>query len=88
MLGAEIPLINEFKYLGFTLDPLLNWNTHMESRIRKACMTFGQCRAAIGRTYGLSPKSTLDVTKIVLPTLINGAVVCGKLLKSKLPFQN
>jgi len=72
LFGREIPTVTEFKYLGLNLDDKLNWNSHLEKRTKKACMTLGQCRRAIGKTWGLTPKSAL--LAIVLPAFSYGAV--------------
>lgn len=74
--GKKLALSPSWKMLGLLFDSKLNWGPHLESRITKACMVFGQCRRAIGRTWGLSPKCTLWMYEmIVLPVLTYGAVV-------------
>lgn len=75
LFGTEIKLVSEFKFLGLTLDCKLSWKPHLEKRIKKACMTFGQCRRAIGRTWGLTPKAVYWLyTAVVRPILSYGAV--------------
>lgn len=54
--GKELNLSSSWKVLGVTFDSKLNWSSHLESRVAKSCRIFGQCRRAIGRTWGLSPK--------------------------------
>lgn len=84
LFGELIPFVNEFKYLGLTYDCKHNWNSQVNTRTRKACMTLGQCRRAIGRTWGLSPKCAHWLyTMIVRPTLTYGAVVWWKKAKQK-----
>ena len=74
--GQVLPLSNSWKILGVEFDNKLNWGRHMELRIKKACMIFGQCRRAIGRTWGLSPRCVLWLyTMIVLPTLCYGSII-------------
>lgn len=75
LFGGEIPTVNEFKYLGLNIDSKLNWNSHIEKRTKKACMTLGQCRRAIGKTWGLTPRSAYWLySAIVLPAFTYGAV--------------
>lgn len=75
LFGKDIALVNEFKFLGLTFDNKLNWNSHINQRIRKACMAFGQCRRAIGKKWGLSPKSVHWLyTSVVRPLLSYGAL--------------
>jgi ribonuclease HI len=75
LFNKDISLVNEFKYLGLTLDCKLNWRRHLELRIQKACRTLGQCRQAIGRVWGLSPKVVHWLyTAVVRPVLSYGAV--------------
>ena len=74
LFGCDIDLVDEFKYLGLTLDHNLNWKSHIEKRTSKACMILGQCRRAIGKKWGLSPKSVHWLyTMIVRPILTYGA---------------
>jgi hypothetical protein len=44
------------KYLGVILDKKLDWKAHLENRMRKACIAYWQCRRAVGKTKGISPK--------------------------------
>jgi hypothetical protein len=49
-------LMDQVKYLEVILDKKLEWKAHLENRMRKACIACRQCRCAVGKTCGLSPK--------------------------------
>jgi ribonuclease HI len=88
LFGGNISLVSEFKFLGLTLDCKLSWKLHLEKRIKKACMTFGQCRRAIGKTWGLSPKVIHWLyTTVVRPTLSYGAVAWWQKAQEKTVIQ-
>ena len=55
--GHDLVLSEQLKYLGLLIDKKLNWGPHIDYRVKKSCMTYGQCRRAIGQKWGLSPKS-------------------------------
>jgi hypothetical protein len=74
--GEALTLDDHVKYLRIILDAKLNWGLHVETRIKKACMAFGQCRRAIGRTWGLSPKNIRWIyIMIIRPILTYGCHV-------------
>ena len=54
--NVEIEWVDNFKYLGVTLEKSLNWKIHVEKTAKKANMVMAQCRKIIGRKYGLKPK--------------------------------
>jgi hypothetical protein len=45
-----------FFRVGVILESKLNWNIHIDNRIRKASKACWQCRRAIGKPWGLKPK--------------------------------
>jgi hypothetical protein len=49
-------MTDQVKYLGVILDKKLDWKAHLANRMRKACIAYWQCRRALGKTGGLSPK--------------------------------
>jgi hypothetical protein len=68
--AQEIELKKEVKYLRVILDSKLNWNSHVETRLKKATIVLWQCRKAIGRSWGLKPKVVYWIyTAIVRPIL-------------------
>ena len=74
--GSEVHVSDEVKYLGVILDSKLNWSAHIELRIKKACMAFGQCRRAIGKNWGLKPEHIHWIyNTIVRPILAYGCLV-------------
>lgn len=76
LLGKDIPLMHTFKVLGVLLDDKLNWGAHIKEKTLKACTTFGQCRRAVGKKWGLRPSSIHWIyTAVVRPSLSYGALV-------------
>ncbi|KAG5683506.1 hypothetical protein PVAND_012780 [Polypedilum vanderplanki] len=74
--GKVLQLSPSWKLLGLEFDSKLSWSLHLENRISKSCRILGQCRRAIGKTWGLSPKCSLWLYEmVVLPVLTYGAVV-------------
>ena len=51
----EIEWVDNFKYLGVTLDTKLLYTNHVETISKRAMMTLAQCRRQIGRNWGLKP---------------------------------
>jgi hypothetical protein len=49
-------MTDQVKYLGVILDKKLGWTAHLENGMRKACIAYWQCRRAVGKACGLSPK--------------------------------
>jgi ribonuclease HI len=74
--GHNLVLSDQLKYLGLLLDRKLNWGPHIDFRVKKSCMIYGQCRRAIGQRWGLSPKSVHWLyTMVVVPVLTYGSIV-------------
>jgi len=67
---SNVSVTDQVNYLGVILDSKLNWSAHIDWRVKKACMAFGQCRRTIGKSWGLKPKYIHWIyTAIVRPTL-------------------
>ena len=76
LFHTPIPFSDKVKYLGIILDKTLNWSKHLEYKTNKACITYWQCRRAVGRTWGLSPRAVLWLyTAVIRPMLCYGAIV-------------
>jgi hypothetical protein len=45
---TELRMTDQVKYLGVILDKKLDWKAHLESRMRKACISYWECRSAMG----------------------------------------
>ena len=55
LYGQELEYVKEIKYLGLTLDDKLTWTKHIQNTTIKATNCFMQCRAMMGKTWGLTP---------------------------------
>ena len=73
----------ESKYLGVTLDSELNFNEHVEEKIKKAKAHLFLISKSIGKLWGPSPKLTKwAFTGMVRPMLSYGAIVYCKTLEN------
>lgn len=74
--GVEVPLKEEVKYLGVTLDKKLTWGAHLDSVTKKATKSLWATRQLLGKTWGLKPKMTYWIyTQMVRPIILYGALV-------------
>ena len=74
--GTEIEYVEDFKYLGVTIDNKLSWTTHMKNQVNKAQMALVTGRRMIGHRWGLHPKQVEWLYKtIVRPILTYGSIV-------------
>ena len=74
--GSELVCVDQVKYVGVIMDSRKTWSAHIDSRIKKACMAFGQCRRSFGKSWGLKPKYIHWMyTTIVRPILAYGCLV-------------
>ena len=81
--GTEIKFVKKVKYLGVTLDSELNFNEHIEGKIKKAKALLFMISKSIGKLWGPSPKLTKwAFTGMVRPMLSYGAIVWGKTLEN------
>ncbi len=56
------------KFLGIIFDNKLTWKPHIDNKLQKALGVLWLSRRAIGKTYGLSPRSIAWIyTAIVRP---------------------
>lgn len=76
LFQTPLTFSDEVKYLGVIFDKKLNWGKHIRMKIEKANVAFWQCRRAMGRLWGPSPKAVLWLyTAIIRPMLCYGAVI-------------
>ncbi|XP_023310522.1 uncharacterized protein LOC111691633 [Anoplophora glabripennis] len=76
LLNTTLSFASDVKYLGVTLDAKLTWNLHFERRLKKAYISYVQCRGTVGKTWGMKPNVVMRIyTAIVRPMLAYGAVV-------------
>ena len=74
--GVELEYVEEFKYLGITIDNKLNWRKHIENQTKRAQMALNTGRRMIGNKWGLKPKQmTWLYESIVRPILTYGSIV-------------
>lgn len=79
LFDLSLNLKENVKYLGITLDKKLSWSKHIEIKTKKACRAFWQCRAALGSSWGPSPKALLWLYEAaILPMLTYGSLVWWK----------
>lgn len=73
---ARIPLSKEVRYLGVTLNSRLCWTSEYNKRIQRAKCVLGQCRRAIGKTWGLTPRAAYWIyIAIVRPIVQYGSLL-------------
>ncbi|XP_047995576.1 uncharacterized protein LOC125233562 [Leguminivora glycinivorella] len=74
--GVELEMVDEFKYLGITLDSSLRYKTHIREQTAKAIRTLYQCKRAVGKNWGLKPSMIHWIYKaIITPRVLYGAVI-------------
>ena len=74
--GEDVPLSDEVKYLGVTLDRRLNWKGHIDSALARARSAFWTSRRMIGTRWGLGPQMCDWIYEVMVkPMITYGAVV-------------
>lgn len=74
--NVPLTFVEEVKYLGVTLDRKLLFNKHLENKLEKATKAFWQCRRALGKTWGLTPKVMHWIyTAMIRPSLTFACIV-------------
>lgn len=76
LCGQRLQLSQQVKYLGVILDSKLTFKAHIENKCRKAVMAFFQCKSALGRDWGISPRAAKWLyTMIIRTSLLHGVLV-------------
>ena len=81
-----IPLVEETKYLGITIDSGLTWIPHITDKISKAKRILFAARGAVGKLWGPKPEMMLWLWKcVVRPCLLYTSPSPRDLSTSRMP---
>ena len=76
MGDTDIEWVENFKYLGVTLDQRLSFKTHSEKVAKRAMITWANVRKMIGSNWGLNPEiARWSYLALVRPLLSYGSIV-------------
>ena len=74
--GVELEYVQEFKYLGVTIDNKLNWRKHVEKQTKKAQIALNTGGRMISSKWGLKLRQMVWLYEsIVRPILTYGSIV-------------
>ena len=74
--GELVEVVENFRYLGVTLDSKLTWTKHIDTVCRKANIVMSNCRKMLGKNWGLKPSIMRWMyTSLVRPILTYGCLV-------------
>nr|VZI52931.1 unnamed protein product [Spirometra erinaceieuropaei] len=72
--GTQLPVVENFPYLGSTLSRNTKIDDEVANRISKASQAFGRLRSTVWNRHGLQLSTKLKMYKaVILPTLLYGA---------------
>ncbi|BHF60852.1 hypothetical protein SprV_0100382100 [Sparganum proliferum] len=72
--GTQLPVVENFPYLGSTLSGNTKIDDEVANRISKASQAFGRLRSTVWNRHGLQLSTKLKMYKaVILPTLLYGA---------------
>jgi hypothetical protein len=84
MNGAHLEVVDQFKYLGITLDSKLRWIPHITNKSQKAIKHLMLLHKGLGTTWGPSPAITIWLcTGIVRPALTYEAATWSRAAATK-----
>jgi len=76
LTGVKLQSGSRVKNLRIELDSKFNWNQHCRNRVKKTQIVSAQCKRAIGKTWGLSPKVHKWIYRaVIFHTISYGVVV-------------
>jgi hypothetical protein len=79
MSGVEVELVEEFKYLGVTIDSRLSWTPHINYIAKTAKRHLMMLHRGLGTTWGPTTAITLWLyTGIVRPAMTYGCMVWAR----------
>ena len=74
--NTPIPFKKSVKYLGVHLNYRLSWLEHIEAKCRSASLALMACRRAVGKSWGLTPKTCRWIyTAIIRPIITYASCV-------------
>ena len=85
LLGSEqIEMVNQYKYLGITLDSKLSFQAHISNVTKTATNTITRIMAIAKLNWGLNPNSAKQIYQMaILPMLLYGSPIWGRAIKKK-----
>ena len=79
-----IEYVEHTKYLGITLDSKLNFNKHIEEKIKTAQKYFFALASSMGAIWGPAPEKILWIWNMVVkPAVCYGSLVWAPYLKQR-----
>ena len=84
--GNKIEYVDTVKCLGITLDKRLNWNAHLDEKIKQAKTYLHLMKSSISRTWGPTPENMLWIwTAVIRPRITYASYIpCGPIIVTPL----
>ena len=74
-MGREIEWSNEQKHLGVIIEEKLNWNGHINNKLKKAKGLLINLKNSQGKIHGLKPYAALTLYKWCRSMIVHGCLV-------------